>query len=79
MLDLETHVCVQFAELQSSPAPPPPTLHSLQAAGSDSMANSLEDLVSTFDEKLTMCFGDYKEQVTVMVTVLFNDITLSHR
>ena len=31
--------------------------------GQDSVSGSLEDLVSTFDEKLTMCFQDYQEQV----------------
>ena len=31
--------------------------------GSDSISGSLEDLVSNFDEKLTMCFQDYQEQV----------------
>jgi hypothetical protein len=39
-------------------------LQTLQAlGGSDSISGSLEDLVSTFDEKLTMCFADYQEQV----------------
>ena len=33
--------------------------------GSDSISGSLEDLVSNFDEKLTMCFADYQEQVLI--------------
>ena len=37
--------------------------------GLDSMAGSLEDLVSTFDEKLTMCFADYEEQVEKIAPV----------
>ena len=35
----------------------------LVGGGSDSISGSLEDLVSNFDEKLTMCFQDYQEQV----------------
>jgi len=43
---------------------------SLGAGGlDDSLAGSLEDLVSTFDEKLTMCFQDYQEQVDKIAPV----------
>lgn len=37
--------------------------------GGDSVTGSLEDLVSTFDEKLTMCFQDYQEQVEKIAPV----------
>ena len=37
--------------------------------GGDSLAGSLEDLVTTFDEKLTMCFQDYQEQVDKIAPV----------
>jgi len=37
--------------------------------GLDSITGSLEDLVSTFDEKLTMCFQDYEEQVEKIAPV----------
>ena len=37
--------------------------------GLDSVTGSLEDLVSTFDEKLTMCFADYQEQVDKIAPV----------
>ena len=37
--------------------------------GMDSVTGSLEDLVSTFDEKLTMCFADYQEQVDKIAPV----------
>ena len=36
-----------------------------EGGGSDSISGSLEDLVSNFDEKLTMCFADYQEQVLI--------------
>jgi len=38
-------------------------------AGGDSVSGSLEDLVATFDEKLTMCFQDYAEQVDKIAPV----------
>ena len=37
--------------------------------GSDSLTGSLEDLVGSFDEKLTMCFQDYQEQVDKIAPV----------
>jgi len=37
--------------------------------GTESITGSLEDLVSTFDEKLTMCFQDYQEQVDKIAPV----------
>lgn len=33
------------------------------------LLGSLEDLVSTFDEKLTMCFQDFQEQVDKIAPV----------
>ena len=36
--------------------------------GGDSVTGSLEDLVSSFDEKITMCFRDYQEQVDKILT-----------
>jgi len=38
-------------------------------AGGESVTGSLEDLVATFDEKLTMCFQDYEEQVEKIAPV----------
>jgi hypothetical protein len=46
-----------------------PRLTNLDHAGGDSMAGSLEDLVNSFDEKLTMCFQDYQEQVDKIAPV----------
>ena len=40
-----------------------------EGGGSDSLTGSLEDLVSSFDEKLTMCFQDYQEQVDKIAPV----------
>ena len=40
--------------------------------GSDSLTGSLEDLVNSFDEKLTMCFQDYQEQVDKIAPVQVN-------
>ena len=37
--------------------------------GGDSVTGSLEDLVSSFDEKITMCFRDYQEQVDKIAPV----------
>lgn len=37
--------------------------------GNDSLNGSLEDLVNSFDEKLTMCFQDYQEQVDKIAPV----------
>ena len=31
--------------------------------GGDSVTGSLEDLVTSFDEKITLCFRDYQEEV----------------
>ena len=39
-----------------------------EGGGSDSISGSLEDLVSNFDEKLTMCFQDYQEQVLTFLS-----------
>lgn len=41
----------------------------LEAAGSDSISGSLEDLVSTFDDKLTMCFQDFQDPVDKIAPV----------
>lgn len=41
----------------------------LEGGGSDSIAASLEGLVNSFDEKLTMCFQDYQEQVDKIAPV----------
>jgi hypothetical protein len=46
-----------------------PRLTNLDHGGGDSMAGSLEDLVNSFDEKLTMCFQDYQEQVDKIAPV----------
>lgn len=46
-----------------------PDTGAVSLGGLDSMAGSLEDLVSTFDEKLTMCFADYEEQVEKIAPV----------
>ena len=37
--------------------------------GGNSLTGSLEDLVNSFDEKLTMCFQDYQEQVDKIAPV----------
>merc|ERR1712038_17913 len=37
--------------------------------GGDSVTGSLEDLANSFDEKLTMCFQDYQEQVDKIAPV----------
>jgi len=42
---------------------------SMLAAGGDSMTGSLEDLVNSFDDKLTQCFKDYQEQVEKIAPV----------
>ena len=64
--------------MQSGTAPisPRPPVGAVSIEGGlDSVTGSLEDLVSTFDEKLTMCFADYQEQVDkiapVQVCILF--------
>jgi len=62
----------EYAELQSGTAPispRPPTGAVSIEGGLDSVTGSLEDLVSTFDEKLTMCFADYQEQVDKIAPV----------
>lgn len=48
---------------------PKPKLSSLNIDGGDSVTGSLEDLVNSFDEKLTMCFHDYQEQVDKIAPV----------
>lgn len=63
---------LEFAEFQSNNAsisPRPPTGAVSIEGGLDSVTGSLEDLVSTFDEKLTMCFADYQEQVDKIAPV----------
>ena len=63
---------LQFAEMQSGTAPisPRPPIGAVSIEGGlDSVTGSLEDLVSTFDEKLTMCFADYQEQVDKIAPV----------
>ena len=42
--------------------------------GGDSLTGSLEDLVNSFDEKLTMCFQDYQEQVDKIAPVQVSSI-----
>jgi len=60
----------EFAELQTGVAPAvQPSTVALEGGGSDSISGSLEDLVSNFDEKLTMCFQDYQEQVDKIAPV----------
>jgi len=60
----------EFAELQTGVAPAvTPSTVALEGGGSDSISGSLEDLVSNFDEKLTMCFQDYQEQVDKIAPV----------
>ena len=58
--------------MQSGTAPisPRPPVGAVSIEGGlDSVTGSLEDLVSTFDEKLTMCFADYQEQVDKIAPV----------
>ena len=45
--------------------------------GGDSLTGSLEDLVNSFDEKLTMCFQDYQEQVDKIAPVQVRNINIS--
>lgn len=49
--------------------PPLSSSPRLNYEGSDSLTGSLEDLVNSFDEKLTMCFQDYQEQVDKIAPV----------
>ena len=56
-------------EQKSSNVSPENGVLNLGGGGMDSMTGSLEDLVSTFDEKLTMCFADYQEQVDKIAPV----------
>ena len=39
------------------------------AVAAESVTGSLEDLVNSFDEKLTQCFKDYQEQVEKIAPV----------
>ncbi len=41
----------------------------LEGAGGDSVTGSLEDLVNSFDEKLSQCFRDYQEQAEKIAPV----------
>ena len=57
-------------QLTSSNNKPKPKMSSLNFDnGGDSVTGSLEDLVNSFDEKLTMCFQDYQEQVDKIAPV----------
>ena len=57
-------------QLSSSNNKPKPKMSSLNFDnGGDSVTGSLEDLVNSFDEKLTMCFQDYQEQVDKIAPV----------
>ena len=47
------------------------------AAAAESVTGSLEDLVNSFDEKLTQCFKDYQEQVEKIAPVQVKMITRS--
>ena len=62
-------------EQKSSNVSPENGVLNLGGGGMDSMTGSLEDLVSTFDEKLTMCFADYQEQVDKIAPVQVKYIT----
>ena len=55
---------VRKAPLSTSPR--------LNYEGGDSLTGSLEDLVNSFDEKLTMCFQDYQENVDKIAPVQVN-------
>ena len=57
-----------FECFQSAPSPRPSGAVSVEG-GLDCISGSLEDLVATFDEKLTVCFGDFKEQVDKIAPV----------
>ena len=58
----------EFSDLQSAASPRPSGAVSVEG-GLDCISGSLEDLVATFDEKLTVCFGDFKEQVDKIAPV----------
>jgi len=58
----------EFSELQSAASPRPSGAVSVEG-GLDCISGSLEDLVANFDEKLTVCFGDFKEQVDKIAPV----------
>ena len=58
----------EFSEMQSASSPRPSGAVSVEG-GLDCISGSLEDLVATFDEKLTVCFGDFKEQVDKIAPV----------
>ena len=45
--------------------------------GGDSVTGSLEDLVSSFDEKITMCFRDYQEKVEKIAPVQVTKTAMS--
>jgi len=57
-----------FSEIQSAASPRPSGAVSVEG-GLDCISGSLEDLVATFDEKLTVCFGDFNEQVDKIAPV----------
>ena len=50
----------EFSDLQSAASPRPSGAVSVEG-GLDCISGSLEDLVATFDEKLTVCFCDFKD------------------
>jgi len=58
----------EFTEMQSAASPRPSGAVSVEG-GLDCISGSLEDLVATFDEKLTVCFGDFKKQVDKIAPV----------
>ena len=61
----------EFSELQSAASPRPSGAVSVEG-GLDCISGSLEDLVANFDEQLTVCFGDFKEQVDKIAPVQVN-------
>ena len=46
----------------------------IDTGGGDSVTGSLEDLVTSFDEKITMCFRDYQEQVDKIAPVQVREL-----
>jgi len=47
----------------------------LEGAGGDSVTGSLEDLVNSFDEKLSQCFRDYQEQAEKIAPVQVSPVS----
>ena len=65
----------EFSELQSAASPRPSGAVSVEG-GLDCISGSLEDLVANFDEQLTVCFGDFKEQVDKIAPVQVNYLSI---